>query len=166
MCVHSLPFVENHFDFDTHFGLTDGQKVWKLKIYYQSFICVMCCAVSSMHLSFVYGSNQINKWMWYACATYKTHSTDEPLFDTPVCLLMIIIFPCAHSTHLSSSLFVRLSQINIILNFIKVDAIFFTTFAQNTLNKTPTADVLFVLWGRKFPIKNPSQILQRERKNV
>lgn len=34
----------------------------------------------------------------YECGTRAlrtTHSTDEPLFDTPVCLLMIIIFPCA-----------------------------------------------------------------------
>lgn len=59
--IHRLPFVKNHFDFDTHFGLTDGQKVWKLKIYYQSFICVMCvaCWYRRIHLSFVYGLNQM-----------------------------------------------------------------------------------------------------------
>lgn len=35
---------------------------------------VLCVALyRPLHLSFVYGSNQINIWMWYACATHNTH---------------------------------------------------------------------------------------------
>lgn len=133
---------------------------------------VMCCIAFSLFvIRMRFKSNQINifvRWTLYACAAASIlYWIVQWRFDR----WAIIRYPglFANDHHFSMCIFVEFvwfSQINIISNFIKIDAIFFTTFVQNTLNENTNSQHAFIrlhiLWGRKFPIKNLFQILKKK----
>lgn len=117
--VHSLPFVVNNFDFDTHFGWPMVKRSENFKIYYQSFIC---CVMSVFYsFSVAYGPNGIN--IMYACAAASAlrsqHVRQMNIFR------IARLFANDHHFSMCACVFAERYSFDfhnkIILNFIKTD---------------------------------------------
>lgn len=168
VCVRVRAFIAfcyEPFRFRHALRLTDGQKVWKLKIYYQSFICYMLYSSLSHH------TVQIKSIMYtlYACATASTLHRTQTTFDRWAFFENAGLF--ANDHHFSMCVFIERysfdfhNKYNIEFHKNRIRFIYFmryfSQFCAKHIKRTINTLYVYILWGRKFQIKNLSRILKK-----